>query len=142
MAPNWEGGAVWAFDVDGCLVDSLTGMSLRPGARELLATLRDAGCRVVWWSAGGAEHARQRAELLGVADLVHACHGKDERGPDGRFLVGHLAIDGAEVVFVDDRPEDVPMGARVVVVSPYLVDNPHDRGLQRALAAAGFRLAS
>ena len=26
----------WVFDVDGCLVDSLTGTSLRPGARELL----------------------------------------------------------------------------------------------------------
>jgi hypothetical protein len=23
---------VWTFDVDGCLVDSLTGTSLRPGA--------------------------------------------------------------------------------------------------------------
>ena len=32
----------WVFDVDGCLVDSLTGTSLRPGARELLARLRAA----------------------------------------------------------------------------------------------------
>ena len=30
-------GLVWAFDVDGCLVDSLTGTSLRPGALEVLA---------------------------------------------------------------------------------------------------------
>src|SRR5581483_7077971 len=32
--------AVWVFDVDGCIVDSLTGTSLRPGARELLEHLR------------------------------------------------------------------------------------------------------
>jgi len=26
---------MWVFDIDGCLVDLLTGRSLRPGAREL-----------------------------------------------------------------------------------------------------------
>ena len=30
---------------------------------------------------------------------------------------------------VDDRPEDMPVGADVVAVAPYLVDNRHDRGL-------------
>jgi long-chain acyl-CoA synthetase len=128
----------WAFDVDGCLVDSLTGTSLRPGARELLASLRRDGHRIVWWSAGGAEHARQRAERLGAADLVDAFHGKDSRGADGRFLADHLAPAATPVVFVDDRPEDVPRGAPTVRVSPYLADNPHDRGLARALDAAGL----
>ena len=32
-------------------------------------------------------------------------------------------------MFVDDRPEDMPLGADVVAVAPYLVDNRHDRGL-------------
>lgn len=125
----------WAFDVDGCLVDSLTGTSLRPGARELLHALRDGGRRVVWWSAGGAEHARHRATVLGAVDLVDEFHGKEERGADGRFLAGHLAPSGSRVVFVDDRPEDVPAGTPVLHVSPYLADNPHDTGLARALQA-------
>jgi hypothetical protein len=89
----------------------------------------------VWWSAGGGDYARQRAQEVGAVDLVDAFHGKDERGPDGRFLAEHVAADASAVVFVDDRPEDVPAGARVVIVSPYLVANPHDRGLERALRA-------
>ena len=44
---------VWVFDVDGCLVDSLTGTSLRPGAATLLAGLRARGRTVIVWSAGG-----------------------------------------------------------------------------------------
>jgi hypothetical protein len=32
-------------------------------------------------------------------------------------------------VFVDDRPEDMPVGADVIAVSPYLSHNVHDRGL-------------
>jgi long-chain acyl-CoA synthetase len=129
----------WAFDVDGCLVDSLTGTSLRPGARDLLEALRRDGRRIVWWSAGGADHARQRAEHLGAADLVDAFHGKDFRGADGRFLADHLAPPSTTVVFVDDRPEDLPHGVPTVHVSPYLADNPHDRGLERALEAADVR---
>lgn len=125
----------WAFDVDGCVVDSLTGTSLRPGTRELLHALRAAGCRIVWWSAGGAEHARLRAVTLGVLELVDAFHGKDARGPDGRYLAEHVAPEGTAVVFVDDRPEDLPAGAAALAVSPYLAHNPHDRGLARAFEA-------
>jgi hypothetical protein len=46
---------VWAFNVDGCLVDSLTGTSLRPGALEVLGRLRKVGATVLHWSAGGRE---------------------------------------------------------------------------------------
>lgn len=123
----------WAFDVDGCIVDSLTGTSLRPGTRELLQALRDAGRRIVWWSAGGADHARMRATFLDALDLVDEFHAKEQRGADGRFLADHLAPHGAHVVFVDDRPEDVPDDAPTLQVSPYLADNPHDTGLSRAL---------
>lgn len=127
------GAETWAFDVDGCVVDSLTGTSLRPDTCAPLAALRAEGHRVVWWSAGGAAHAQQRAELLGVAHLVNEFHGKDHRGTDGRFLADHLDPGASTVVFVDDRPEDVPAGAPIVHVSPYLSDNPHDRGLARAV---------
>ena len=124
---------VWVFDVDGCAVDSHTGTSLRPGVRDLLVDLRAEGCRIVWWSAGGDEYARRRAAGVGVSDLVDAFHGKDERGPDGRYLADHVVGGASEVVFVDARPEDLPAGARSIAVSPYLAPDPHDRGLERAL---------
>ena len=40
-------------------------------------------------------------------------------------------------VFVDDRPEDMPVGAAVIAVSPYLAHNPHDTGLSVVVQAAG-----
>ena len=49
--------AVWVLDVDGTIVDSLTGTSLRPGSAELLASLREVGVRTILWSAGGADYA-------------------------------------------------------------------------------------
>jgi long-chain acyl-CoA synthetase len=129
-----EENETWAFDVDGTLVDSLTGTSLRPGTPELLSALRGDGCRIVWWSAGGADHARARAEALGVVELVDAFHDKGRRDDEGRFIAEQLTR-GGSVVFVDDRPEDVPLGSAVLAVSPYLAENPHDRGLARALEA-------
>jgi phosphoglycolate phosphatase-like HAD superfamily hydrolase len=129
---------VWAFDVDGCLVDSLTGASVRPGAVELLGHLRDHRYTTVLWSAGGAEYAEQRAGALGLDGLFDRFHGKDERGPDGRYLAHHVAPAAVAVVFVDDRPEDLPLGADVVGVSPYLSPNPHDRGLAVVARRAGL----
>jgi len=58
-------GDVWVFDLDGCIVDSLTGSSLRPGTVELLEGLRRAGVTTVLWSAGGADYATKRAESSG-----------------------------------------------------------------------------
>ena len=71
---------VWAFDVDGCLVDSISGTSLRPLARPILEQLRAQGSVVVLWSAGGGDYARRRAVDHGIDDLIHAFYGKDERG--------------------------------------------------------------
>jgi phosphoglycolate phosphatase-like HAD superfamily hydrolase len=123
---------VWVFDVDGTLVDSLTGTALRPGAEALLQLLRDRGHGLLLWSAGGADYARRRAEAHGLARHFDGFHGKDVRGPDGRYVPGFL--DGERrPVFVDDRPEDMPAGAEVVAVSPYLSANPHDRVLERVL---------
>lgn len=123
---------IWAFDVDGCLVDSLTGTSLRPGAVDLLTDLRASNRRTVLWSAGGASYAEEKARALGIHALFDAFAGKDRRGDDGRYLAADL---GTSIVFVDDRPEDLPAGAAVMVVSPYLAPNAHDRGLARAVEA-------
>ena len=121
--------AVWVFDLDGCLLDSLTGTSLRPGTPALLTSLRERDCRVLLWSAGGAVYARQRAEEQGVADLFDGFYDKEERDGAGRYVPTFLS-DVSSAVFVDDRPEDMPVGADVLAVSPYIASNPHDRALE------------
>lgn len=117
------------FDLDGCIIDSLTGSSLRPGTVDLLDELRRAGHTLVLWSAGGAAYARQRAETHGIVSRFDAFHDKDGRDAAGRYRTSHFLSDHVRAVFVDDRPEDMPEGADVIAVSPYLGANPHDRGL-------------
>lgn len=128
----------WVFDVDGCLIDSLTGTSLRPGAADLLAHLRSRACRVLLWSAGGADYARERARAQSIDKLFDGFHGKDERDANGRYLTGELGVHIATTVFVDDRPEDMPVEADVVAVSPYIAPLPHDHGLDVVARRAGL----
>jgi long-chain acyl-CoA synthetase len=120
---------VWAFDVDGCLIDALTGESLRPYARRVLERLRAQGATVVLWSAGGGDYARRRAEAHGIDHLVDACYDKDARGADGRYVVTHLALVHRPDVCVDDQPDDVPADVDRVAVAPYVAHDPHDRAL-------------
>ncbi len=127
----------WVFDVDGCLVDSLTGTSLRPGACELLAHL-GRECRVILWSAGGADYARARAEQFGVAAHVSGYYAKDGRDDDGRYVTAHLALDADRAVFVDDRPEDLGLELEVITVSPYLSEDAHDRALEAVARRTGL----
>jgi long-chain acyl-CoA synthetase len=128
----------WVFDVDGCLIDSLTGTSLRPGARELLEYLARHGRRSILWSAGGVAYARARAEEFGIDHLVSGYFAKDGRDVDGRYLTSHLPLQDRQATFVDDRPEDLARDLDVLVVSPYLSDDPHDHGLQRVARRAGL----
>src|ERR1700691_5440356 len=96
----------WVFDVDGCLVDSLTGSSLRPGAREILEHL--AGRTGVFlWSAGGGDYARARAEQFRVDHLVSGYFSKEGRDAEGFYLTSHLPARCGTALFVDDRPEDL-----------------------------------
>lgn len=136
MAGNAAQAHTWVFDVDGTVIDSLTGSSLRPHTADLLAHLRTTGCQTVLWSAGGADYAGERADQHGVAHLVDAFHDKDGRDEAGRYVVHRFLRELAGVVFVDDRPEDMPVGAEVVSVSPYISPDPHDRGLRPALLRA------
>jgi phosphoglycolate phosphatase-like HAD superfamily hydrolase len=130
----------WVFDVDGTVVDSLSGTSLRPHAEALLTHLRGRGCRLLLWSAGGAAYARQRAQEHALEAFVDDFHDKQGRDSAGRYVVHRFlgALEGA--VFVDDRPEDLPVGAEVVAVSPYLAPDLHDRGLHPAFRRAGLTL--
>ena len=127
----------WVFDVDGCLVDSLTGTSLRPGARALLGHLGHES-RVILWSAGGGDYAEHRARQFGVDGHVSGYFPKEGRDAAGCYLTGHLPLDPRRAVFVDDRPEDLASGLEVLPVSPYLSDDPHDRGLVAVSLRAGL----
>jgi hypothetical protein len=135
-----SGAGAWVFDLDGCLIDSLTGTSLRPGARELLEHLGRCS-RVVLWSAGGDDYARDRAKQFGVDGHVSAYFSKDGRDDGGNYRTGHLEVDVGTTVFVDDRPEDLAVDLDVVAVSPYLAPDPHDRGLVSAARRAGLHPA-
>jgi hypothetical protein len=128
----------WVFDVDGCLIDSLTGTSLRPGAREILERLKTQQCTLLLWSAGGADYARSRAEQQAIDGLFDGFHAKDGRDENGRYSLSELRVRQGATIFVDDRPEDMPLDADVVAVSPYLAHSPHDRGLRRVAARAGL----
>jgi long-chain acyl-CoA synthetase len=135
-----SGATAWVFDLDGCLVDSLTGTSLRPGAMELLEHLGRCN-RIVLWSAGGGDYARDRAEQFGVDGHVSAYFSKDGRDNNGNYFIGHLTLDADRAVFVDDRPEDLARDLDVLAVSPYLAPDPHDRGLVSVARHAGLHLA-
>jgi long-chain acyl-CoA synthetase len=135
-----RGADAWVFDVDGCLIDSLTGTSLRPGAMNLLAHLGRRN-RVLLWSAGGGSYARERAERFAVDEHVSAYFSKDERDSDGNYRIGHLSLDAAYAVFIDDRPEDLAADLDVVAVSPYIAPDPHDRGLASVARRAGLGLS-
>ena len=137
-APLTSAADCWVFDVDGCLIDSLTGTSLRPGAHDLLEHLARHGRRIVLWSAGGDAYARARAEEFGVDHVVSDYCAKDGRDVDNRYLTARLPLQDSHAVFVDDRPEDLAGDLDVLAVSPYLSDDPHDRGLHHVARRAGL----
>lgn len=128
------------FDVDGTLIDSLVGDSLRPGAAVLLEHLSRGGAEIVMWSAGGADYAESRATDHGLAGFVTRYAAKEGRDSDGAYRVEALGRPLDQLVFVDDRPEDMPVGGNVIAVSPYLSHHPHDRGLRVAFELAGAGL--
>jgi long-chain acyl-CoA synthetase len=133
---------VWVFDVDGCLIDSMSGSSLRPLAESLIVGLRARDITVVLWSAGGADYARRRARQVGIEAQVSAFYGKATRDGEGRWSIEHFLPAHRQAIFVDDQPDEVPRAVQVIGVSPYIGENPHDRGLAAALevvVGAGLR---
>lgn len=121
--------AVWAFDLDGCLVGAVLATSLRPLARELLERLREDGTTVVIWSAGGGAYAHRIAETVGIAELVDGYYAK-ARGSDGKWALEVFPPEHRPAVCVDDEPASVPSTVQTIAVSPYLGSHPHDRGLE------------
>ena len=118
------------FDVDGTLVDALTGCSLRPGAHELLGDLAARKYGLVLWSAGGAEYAARKARFHHIHQYFGIFAGKQGRDGRGFYTTDHVerAVDG-DLVFVDDQPADIPPERHCIAVPSYLRDNPHDTAL-------------
>jgi phosphoglycolate phosphatase-like HAD superfamily hydrolase len=124
----------WLFDLDGCLVDSFDGTSLRPLARELIETLLQQGHSVDIWSAGGAEYAERVARRVGISHLIGTFWTKD-RGSSGKWTLPQ-DLTGRQIVCVDDQPDGVPLGVEKIAVFPYLGPNPHDQVLRKLLDRA------
>lgn len=121
----------WLFDLDGCLVDSFDGTSLRPLAQELLEALVNQGFGVDIWSAGGAEYAERVALRVGICGLIGRFFTKD-RGPLGKWVLPS-ELSGFRVVCVDDQPDGVPPDVEKISVFPYLGPNAHDQVLRKLL---------
>ncbi len=116
------------------MVDSFDGKSLRPLARELLVALRQKGCGIDIWSAGGAEYAERVAQRVGIRDLVGTFWTKD-RGANGKWTLP-LELAEITVVCVDDQPDGVPSNVESIGVFPYLGANPYDQVLRKLLDRA------
>jgi HAD superfamily hydrolase (TIGR01450 family) len=105
----------FAFDLDGCI---WAGQTLLPGARELVAALRDAGRRVVFVTNSSRERAPQIAARLArsgipaeAADVLSAL---DLLGEAIRRRVGGRAVLALGTV----EMADVLQGAGHTVVGP------------------------
>jgi hypothetical protein len=120
---------VWAFDVDGCLVDLLGGTTLRPLAVEVLAAVAARGDVAVLWSAGGASHAERKAAALGLSGYVSGYYDKGALDSSGTWSTAHLPTSHVPDVCVDDAPEHLPGHVRRIAVRPYTAPAAHDRGL-------------
>lgn len=97
-----------------------------PGARSLLARVREAGSKVVLASSAGGEELDHYVELLDARDLVDAATSKDDvrnSKPDPDIFAAALEKAGAasaDAVVVGDTPYDViaasKCGIRTVAV--------------------------
>ena len=110
-------GDVWVFDLDGCIVDSLTGSSLRPGTLELLARLRGSGATMV----SGSLTLYSAGDRLATSYLrVHCmfrrfcCRELDWAGLDEGVVDGATSEQrrdgrhgGRDVAVVDDNKDGV-----------------------------------
>ncbi|MCY4392698.1 MAG: HAD family hydrolase [Chloroflexi bacterium] len=68
------------FDVDHTLVYTTKDAStLRPGAHEAMARLKDAGHSVYVWSAGGQLYSERTVKNHGLSEWVDGCFDKHPR---------------------------------------------------------------
>jgi len=74
------------FDVDHTLVFVTQHVNaLRPGTREVMAQMKDAGHTIYVWSAGGEEYSKRTVQKHGLTDWVEDCfdkHPKVQPTPD------------------------------------------------------------
>ena len=131
----------WVLDVDGCLVDSLSGTSLRPGSWDPLGHLARTGRRILLWSDGGDVYDRKRAKQFAIDDHVYGYFAKSRRDPKGFYYVDRLPPCRRRV-FVGDRPEDLCQLLEVIAGSPYWSDDRHDRGLDPLVQRASLYASS
>lgn len=133
-------GCRWLFDLDGTLIDSISGEILRPYVRELLTALHASGATVLIWSAGGAGYIRRRAAHAGFAELVDGAFTKRRRSCDGKWQLPQELSAHPPCVLVDDQPEEIPRVGEVIGVRPFVGSNPRDRAFADLLEHQCSRL--
>ena len=124
-----ESAEVWAFDLDGTLIGSVRSDVLRPHAVTLLHELARREVTCVLWSAGGSAYARRHAIAHGIETSFAAFYGKVERDDHRRYVTDHFAPAHLPLIFVDDAPQDIPLGATVIAVPQFIGGNPADSAL-------------
>lgn len=125
-------------------LDSTSWMTLQPGTVELITELAAAGQRLALLSNAPADVA-EAVQALPVAGyfehLVFSCALKSAK-PDPECFQATLALLGAEpgdVVFLDDRPENVAGAAALGIRSVHFTDAQAARaGLTRHGIAPGW----
>lgn len=82
----------YAFDVDGCLIDSHD--KPRHEIISILVALHKAGHRITVWSGGGKDYASLIVERLGLWGCVHEVRSKTDHH---KFLIPDVCFDDQEV---------------------------------------------
>jgi phosphoglycolate phosphatase-like HAD superfamily hydrolase len=131
--------SVWAFDLDGTLIGSVRSNVLRPHASALLHRLSCDGVSLVLWSAGGREYAARHAAAQGISHHFTAFYDKGMRDQTRRYTTAHFSREHRPHVFVDDAPDDLPLGADVIAVPQFIGGNSSDSALLMLLARWGER---
>jgi len=93
------------FDLDNTLVDD-SGFHLRPGMRELLASLARQGVRLSLWTASTEYRAVELLRWHRLANCFGRCIFRDDYDPEGAGLPKDIRFLHADML-VDDRWEHI-----------------------------------
>lgn len=119
--------------VDGTIIDSLTGRSVRPGTADVLSCVWAQGCSAC---SGAPVGAAMRA---GVPSSTASAISSSACTPNSA-TTGHLAAtflaDPSSATFVDDRPEDLCDVWQIQSVTPSVAHDPYDNRQPGACSVA------
>ncbi|MBM4024533.1 MAG: HAD family hydrolase [Planctomycetes bacterium] len=136
------------FDLDNTLVDD-TGNHLRPGVRELLASLKAHGIELSLWTGSIEQRAREILDRHGIQALFRRCVFRDDYDPAGEGLPKDISCLDADLL-VDDQPYLVEYARRrgkrgfliTAFISPRVPVPPDELEQLHRLVLPGVRQSS